>query len=124
MMPKWAQELVINALLYLEGKGFRAELPDIRWRHGSANDSSGTCVYNRYIVITAGKSRRDARLVLLHEVAHWVTGNEGHSDNFWRMAFDLFRWNKLSLRQCLAREGQTPAHRSVKRLKRLAQGVK
>ncbi len=127
--PKWAQELALNALIYLESKGLEAETPVINWRHGNRESSSGTCFHvcqgqpSPHIAITAGTDKRDAKLVLLHELTHWVMPlGECHGDNFWQTAFDLFQWARLPQRVCLSREAGVG--RSHKRLKKLQGEVK
>lgn len=39
--PKWAQDLTVNAILFLQSKGLDAELPELHWRHGASQQSSG-----------------------------------------------------------------------------------
>ena len=78
--PKWAQDLLINAILYLQSKGYKAELPELNWRHGK--HSSGRCNKTEgKITVTAGKlqvskSRVNQKLILLHEIAHIATDTE------------------------------------------------
>ncbi len=119
-VPAWAQDLTINAMLYLESKGYAADLPELRWRHSHYNASSGVCCHGDHITVTAGTKRRDARMVLLHELAHWVLPTcEHHGNLFWRTAFDLYRAMGLPLRICVNRESRCLG-RSAKRLNKLA----
>jgi predicted metal-dependent hydrolase len=122
--PKWAQDLAINALVYLESKGHNIEVPPIRWRRSKYyKSSSGVCYQHHHITITAGKDRRDAKLVLLHELAHWVLPDREHHGNmFWRTVFDLYHWAKLPPRVCLNREASIN-RRSKKRLTKLSKEV-
>lgn len=122
--PKWAQELALSALVYLETKGYKVEVPPIHWRHSKYNNSSsGICYQHKHITVTAGKDRRDAKLVLLHEIAHWVLPDkEHHGDNFWRLAFDLYRTNGLPVRVCINRESGETHRRSRQRISKLAKG--
>lgn len=134
--PKWAQDLILDAVLFLQSKGYQAELPDVKWRKaGSFNGkygrlfratSSGVC-YRDHIRINAGHDRKDCKLIILHELAHWVlpikdklggftldeNGNpgmpfieehEGHTARFWDVAWMLYREFKLPVRYCLQRE--------------------
>lgn len=131
--PKWAQDLIIEAMIYLETKGIKADIPALKWRHGSGFHSSGNANSKR-IVITAGKHRLDQKLVVLHELSHVVTKpieqhstvaqarkrgwiipdrkdtdtfssrNVWHSEAFWDTAWDLYRWAKLPIRYCKTRE--------------------
>jgi hypothetical protein len=120
--PQWAQDLIIDAMIQLESKGYQGDLPDIKWRKATAraydfindkdyrkprNTSSGIC-HEQHITIVAGHNRTDCKLVILHELAHWVLpykcGHEGHTPRFWDIAWDLFQWAKLPVRYCLQRE--------------------
>lgn len=133
--PKWAQDLILDAMLYLESKGIQGELPDVKWRQShtawnfKANRpalrkvSSGVC-HTRHITIVQGKDRTDTKLVILHELAHWVLpdkgGHEGHTPKFWDIAWMLYREFKLPVRYCLTREqnyrkGAVVAYRKSKR---------
>mgnify|MGYP001575746520 CR=1 FL=1 len=135
--PNWAQDLILNAILYLQSKGFQCDLPVVKWynapktRWGWRRDkptkrksSTGIC-YRNYISIRYGTDRRDCKLVLLHELAHWALPlgsetHEGHTDRFWDLAFDLYREFGLPLRVCLKRErnyrkGSIRAYRKLKR---------
>lgn len=58
------------------------------------------------ITITAGKSRVDQKLVLLHEIAHLIGSKEreGHSPRFWDIAWDLYRTFKVPINYAKKRE--------------------
>lgn len=122
--PIWVQNLVLNALLYLQSLDYQDanKFPDIVWRHGHITDihwdskrrknitivtprkySSGRC-YPSAIHITAGSDRMDCKLVILHELAHWVKDKRGHSAEFWDTVWVLYHWAKLPIRYCLQRE--------------------
>ena len=102
--PKWAQDLTLNALIHLTKEGFNPPVPSLSWRRAKHPDSTGACYpESEQIHINAGRSRTDTKMVLLHELAHLVT--EGiHSPQFWDVAWMLYRWAKLPVRYCLARE--------------------
>lgn len=128
-IPKFAQDLAIEACIYLESQGHKVEIPLIKWRKPKVKTfdcdsrlirtpddwrkhrtskarktSSGVC-YRTHITISAGSDRTDCRMVLLHELAHWaLPWKEHHSDAFWTTAFDLYRHFKLPIRYCLNRE--------------------
>jgi len=103
--PAWAQDLTLKALLWWERQGKTAPLFDLRWRHCNRPRSSGTAriIAPHWIVVRAGKSRLDAKLCLLHEIAHQLT-NDGHTPEFWDVAWQLYRWAKLPMRYCIERE--------------------
>jgi hypothetical protein len=125
-VPKWAQDLILDTLLYLQSRGYPDAIPEIRWRHSSYHKlSSGVCYQHNHITITAGKDRRDQKLVLLHELAHWVLPDkEHHGDAFWRLAFELYRVNKLPIRVCINRESTSTHRRSRARIVKLAKESK
>ena len=57
------------------------------------------------ITITAGTSRMDAKLVVLHELAHWLQPSDtGHSPAFWDKAWELYRQYNIPIRYARARE--------------------
>lgn len=86
-------------------------MPMISWHRGSAYLSSGRtwpgrkfCRRGR-IHVTAGSNTRDQRLVLLHELAHWLLPpGEHHSERFWTLAFLLYRRYGVPLRYAEQRE--------------------
>mgnify|MGYP001595901362 FL=1 len=101
--PKWAQSLCLDALTWWERQGHTTPNPSLTWRRGSSRQSSGRA-NDKSIVVTAGTYRTDAKMVLLHEMAHTFTG-VGHTDLFWDTAWALYRWAKLPIRYCRTREG-------------------
>src|SRR6266540_652846 len=117
-MPGWAIDLTLKVARAAE----RMDVPVVTWRlrHRNprrrawgrgkiivppATHSSGRC-YPARIVITAGRSLKDQRLVLLHELAHWLapTG-EHHSESFWERAWALYRLYGVDLAYARKREG-------------------
>ena len=100
--------------------------PEIKWRKSSYHwSSSGTCYNGDHITITAGKERKDQKLTLLHELAHWaLPNNEHHGNNFWKLAFELYKWQGLSMRQCVNRETTCRGGRSHNRLNKIAKSIK
>lgn len=102
--PKWAQDLTINALIYLDSEGIKLNVPTLDWKHSNRDSSSGACWFkSARIVVRAGSDRVDAKMVLLHEIAHLQ--GKGHTDRFWDIAWMLYRWAKLPIRYCKEREG-------------------
>ena len=64
-------------------------------------------VKDNKIVITAGKDRKDQKLVLLHELAHMISPpEEYHGRIFWETAWKLYRQYKVPLRYAYKREGE------------------
>ena len=123
--PKWAQALVVATLLHWQAThGEDKPLPELTWRRagrrvhrygcrivGPPNGltpvlSTGQCSESGSIVVTAGSSRLDQKLVLLHELAHHLCPvQEYHGAMFWDVAWALFRWAKLPIKYVKAREG-------------------
>jgi len=122
--PKWAQDLVVNAILYWQQEyGVEVALPELTWRRTHPRHtfrgyriicppqgyqpvrSSGYCDHGVRIVVTAGSSRQDQKVVLLHELAHVLADPRGHSAHFWDAVWELFRWGKVPVRYAKEREG-------------------
>ncbi len=115
--PKWARELIHNGIKYLQSEGYRCSMPAIKWHSKTYRyHSSGVC-YHDHISITAGSSKQDCKLIILHELAHWAlplnrdwaillysTGHEGHTPEFWDTAWKLYLWAGLPEIYCLQRE--------------------
>ncbi len=102
--PQWAQDLAIRVALDEEC----VTLPEITWRRSKWNDLSSGHSKNgqEAITITAGKDRKDQKLVLLHELAHWLMpGDEHHGSAFWDKAWQLYRRYGVPLRYAKEREG-------------------
>lgn len=101
--PEWVQELTIQTLI---DEGID-DVPTIEWweRPDLLPYSGGTC-YSNKIKIRIGWDKKDQKLVLLHELAHWiadrkhqirgVSAREMHSQRFWDIAFRLYRKHRLT----------------------------
>lgn len=105
--PKWATDLVERACADRPG-----QRPIIVWRPRNAvpagwenvrkrrliagewldtrTDMSGGYRMGDLLVVYHGRNRQDQKLVLLHELAHWMT-NESHTPRFWDQAWALYR---------------------------------
>ena len=92
--PLWAMLLIARICA---DHGRRA--PRLTWWNGRSSYSSGHCNFERRIHITAGTDVRDQQLVVMHEVAHYLTTprnhakkrrNVWHSKRFWEKAFELY----------------------------------
>lgn len=85
--PAWALKILRE-----EARRHRRKLPDVTWQttrkvHGTA----GSCqVDANRLFIRQGRSRLRAKLTWLHELAHWLTG-DNHSHAFWMKAWELYR---------------------------------
>jgi hypothetical protein len=99
--PPWAAELV-NQVYKDEG---RDDVPALGWHVKNRKGSSG-CAYlvgNR-ITIIAGQDPVDQKLVVLHECAHQLT-KQGHTNEFWDKAWELFHRYQVPIPQALKRSG-------------------
>lgn len=118
-IPNWASDLVNQ----VSAEYRKPLLPNVIWRRrhskkewnekyqmwekrNKSNYSSGTTYSEENkIVVTAGSSRKDQKLVLLHELAHWLMpADENHGKAFWDLAFDLYRKYKVPMYYALNRE--------------------
>ena len=83
--PVWVTELVYRACAQ-----FGLRVPVIVWRRGGPyrTRASGSCRPGR-IVVTATKDRRDAREVVLHELAHLAAPDWHHGDRFYRYLYAM-----------------------------------
>jgi hypothetical protein len=93
--PAWARALVLEVCAEAD-----APLPRLAWRDRDRPTSSGvTRRHADSISVVAGRDPMDARLTLLHELAHWLApvagrrrGRRTHHDRgFYDVAFDLYR---------------------------------
>ena len=133
-IPKWAQNLALQVAID-EGRDSLPEITwrkrhrtrisarmktfissdtdrAMRWERQQAERiicSSGRCRtrwYGTLIIITAGTDHKDQKLVLLHELAHWLSPkNEGHGPAFWDKTWELFRRYNVPIRYAKKREG-------------------
>lgn len=86
-VPEWASDLIRQVC---EAEGRRP--PKITWYQRNESSSSG-CTYKSEgrIHVTAGTDDVDARLVLLHELAHWFAPPKwNHTRQFWGLAWRLY----------------------------------
>ena len=91
--PLWALLLIAKVCA---DHGRRA--PVVQWWRSRVSSSSGhCCVGQARIHVTAGTDVTDQQLVLMHELAHYVTPHRRrrgrqyhHSRRFWNKAFELY----------------------------------
>ena len=77
----------------------------VRFTRQPHEHSSGRAWQSGRIHVTAGTDRKDQKLVLLHELAHWLTPKDHHSPRFWDKAWELYRRYRVPLRYARIREG-------------------
>lgn len=101
--PKWAAALITRVCA-----DHGVPEPAVTWRRSRRSlNSSGRYFWDpARIVVTAGRSREDQRLVLLHELGHHLAPKgDTHTEAFWRIAWRLFRAYGVRLAHALDREG-------------------
>lgn len=120
-IPEWVIKLTKRVC-----KEYKISEPEITWRRSRRRKrgvmeidgekiqtfkpkktySSGmTHVEENRISITAGKSRKDQKLVLLHELAHLIAPKkEHHGEKFWEIAWVLYRRYKVPINYAKKRE--------------------
>jgi predicted metal-dependent hydrolase len=115
--PKWARKLLRRVARDTQ----RRTRPRLKWRRQRRRLSSGWChLATSTIMIHAGTARRDQKLVLLHELAHWLV-QAGHTRTFWETAFALYRRYKVPLRYAFKSEQHDKKARAAyRRLRRAA----
>ncbi|MDQ2934876.1 MAG: hypothetical protein M3R49_07815 [Chloroflexota bacterium] len=109
-LPVWASEL-IEAVCTEAG----VEIPSVvRWRRRRGPHSSGvTRPSLGMISVSAGTDELDARVTVLHELAHWIGPRPGrvrrrvahHDRAFYLRAFPLYRAHGVPDEEALVREG-------------------
>lgn len=109
-VPTWATSLV-GAVCAEAGV---QEPTYFQWRHRPGPSSSGDTWFgaDTIIRIAAGTDDRDTRLVVVHELAHFVLGARrdqrgrgvGHDEIFWNLVFDLYARHGIDLRYAVERE--------------------
>lgn len=112
--PEWATMVMEQFAAYHH----RSDLPVLKWRYSKASHhSSGNTQWSYFegtrridastceVVVTQGKCRMDALLVLVHELSHWIAGhNESHGARFWHIAWQSYKHFGLPLSYAFARE--------------------
>ncbi len=96
--PTWAKNIIRTV-----ARQKRRRPPEVTWQttrktHGTAGSSEGNEIF-----IREGRFRLNAKLTLLHELAHWITGN-GHTHKFWLQAWALYRQFHLPMGYALTWE--------------------
>lgn len=112
--PEWATIVMEQFAAYHH----RSDLPRLCWRYSkTSHHSSGVTNWSYHpdtrqidsttcrVVVTQGKCRMDALLVLVHELSHWIAGHdETHGTQFWHIAWRSYVHFGLPLSYCFARE--------------------
>lgn len=122
--PEWAIELIEQVC-----KDYKRTKPGVfLWTSKDRRSTSGTTWYSKTksgkpiyvytknlkrkrfwgkISVNAGTDINDQRLVLLHELAHWVAGKSksiGHNTKFWKTAYELYERYGVDMNYAFERE--------------------
>jgi hypothetical protein len=99
--PAWASALIGRVC-----SQHRRRVPHVRWRRRTAPWTSGAVYYDSTgISIVAGTDVAQLRLVLLHELAHYIVGPaHQHDERFWRLCWELYRRHSVELGYAWAAE--------------------
>jgi hypothetical protein len=104
--PAWAERIVKDV-----ARSRRRRPPPLRWRRVRKLRSAGSADVQpdrdaSVVSIAAGRDSTDQRLVLCHELAHWLgSPDDGHTMAFWLRAWGLYRRYRVPIHYALAREG-------------------
>jgi hypothetical protein len=103
--PAWADRIVREV-----ARARRRPAPELRWRRARTRRSAGSADSylhkDAVISIVAGRDVVDQRLVVCHELAHWLgEPDEGHTLKYWLRAWKLYRRYRVPIHYALAREG-------------------
>lgn len=129
--PKWAQEYLLKAACWAETQGYKVPPFELKWRRCNKYSCSGVACNDTnprwfkgfWININASKKSdkktEDAKIIMLHELAHILNPNQNHTPKFWDTAWALYRWAGLPVKRTLAcetayRRGAALAYRRAK----------
>lgn len=99
---EWGTARGSSRRVWLPGPGVSFVVDSAQLSHGETRQEPG----DESIKVWAGPDECDARVVLLHELAHWITGDL-HTPRFWDCAWRLFkRYMRNDLDYVLAREAE------------------
>lgn len=101
-MPVWAVELTLKVCAQ-----YGVDIPEVKWANKNRPYATGRAYsaqekrehrFSYDISLVAGSGELDAKLVLLHELAHFTNPvGEHHGENFWNRAFDLYELHGIPL---------------------------
>ena len=118
--PEWAKCLIEDVC-----DAYNVPVPNYKWFIGKRQDrlSTGWAYHHtspyadRGIKINAGTEEAEQKIVLLHELSHWIGMEQGehHNAKFWRRAFELYE-TYGDIQAAIEREcWRAGAHKEAKR---------
>lgn len=124
-VPGWAQMLIESVCA-----SWDVPQPVVRWSiNNSRFHTSGRAYSHEFtgqrntkaqLLIVQGTDHEDAKLVLLHELTHWVLPHgEHHGSYFWKTAFEMYTDYDIRMDYAAEREGRyrKEAQRAAARLR-------
>lgn len=107
-VPAWAKRLAL--------KHAKRELVRLTWRVSRIHQqSTGRCwSWQGQIVITAGSDAEDQKVTLLHELAHLLDFETGHTESFYDTMYRLVKAEGL-IRAATATHGHTRGMKAAAR---------
>lgn len=109
--PAWATKLVDTVC---RSYGYSLKRPTLVWRQSKTKSYTSGFTYDRgnRVVVTAGTDPVQHKVVLLHEMAHWLAGpGVRHSPAFWDIAYDLYSTHGVYRAALGIETGSLPAAR-------------
>lgn len=104
--PSWAYELVNQVK---SDEACNKQVPILVWNLTKHQYSSGyyRCFPQPLVLIRAGSESEHAKMVLLHELGHWLRPNdECHSNAFWDDVWRLYIRYGVNILEALRDEGR------------------
>lgn len=114
--PTWAKTLVRKACR-AEGR----HQPKLTWNNSKKGYTTGRAWGWSDIHITAGGSRLEQKMTILHELAHcFAPYGDVHGHEFWRVCWRLYRRHNIPVKFAIAHEypAAKQAYRKIQRAKR------
>lgn len=99
--PKWASRLI----RLIESK-IERPAPYVAWLWSSYGSSEDDHIVMPSVewMTHYQQSELAHKVLLLHELAHWYSGNEGHTRRMYALFFWFCRWARLPMRQVVEME--------------------
>lgn len=104
-LPQWAYTIAFDVC-----RGTKRGIPEIHWRVSKNKSWTSGTTWSDHIAITAGlggrgiPQRTEHKIVLLHELSHWLTPGHHHDRVFWDQMYKLIHRYNIPLNEAVLRE--------------------
>ena len=103
--PQWARNLVLAVATQENRKP-----PRLYWHRCNVEQVAGGYISDRNTIVVWVPTHvrckpYEQKITLLHECAHWLCNDEGHSPDFWVLALGLYSAFRVPRKVVLALEG-------------------